>query len=149
MTTTEPEKKKRGPQPGHKHTLGLTAEIAEEMTIKERVEARAKCNEATPGPWASLCFSDSFDNAVIRVANDAGEPCSAPPICFPPEAPDGDRWKEDSEFIAAARTSLPAALKEIDRLEEIIHKMKATEPEEPYRHPKGALPRPEQAQSPG
>ena len=65
-------------------------------------QQRALCNAATPGPWESKHYGryEDHDECCIALPDDSIEPSKY----------------ENADFIAAARTALPAALDEIERL---------------------------------
>lgn len=89
-------------------------------TDEKHKVARSRCAMATEGPWAPWRDQDGADhmNGMLMVGNASAV------------IPDGDTWvddvdvnpvahvytPEDREFIAHARTDLPALLDEIDRL---------------------------------
>lgn len=78
----------------------------------EIARLRALCAAATPGLWRDY-FKVTTPDATVVVAY--GPECSS-------KWPDG---RATAEFIAAARTALPAALDEIERLrEETLQDMK-------------------------
>lgn len=82
------------------------------MRPDERSEARRLCEAATKGPW-SLNTQDD-DDAQPLVDSDATG-CSVALM----ERDNGDEtMRPNAEFIALARTALPQALDEIDRLEQ-------------------------------
>jgi hypothetical protein len=73
------------------------------LTPERIAEARARCNEATEGPWTAECDPD-FDSGEVRVA--ASQRYILDYVCLPN--------RRDAVFIAAARTDLPAALDDLD-----------------------------------
>jgi hypothetical protein len=79
------------------------------MTAQERAAARERCDAATAGPW--------FGSHDQRVLTGEGVEVIAAPY-------DGglDATEEDFSFTVHARTDLPAALDEIDRLEAILRR---------------------------
>jgi hypothetical protein len=81
------------------------------MNIDERKTARAVCEAATEGPWETNSHNWSIwgpkSREVARIVN------------INPSA------LGDSDFIAHARTGLPAALDEIDRLEGECERLRA------------------------
>lgn len=78
---------------------------------------RDLCENATAGPWhlvdTGWCRYGGYDQ--IEAPN--GEP-----IAMPQDEQGGASWGEDHDaaFIAAARTDLPAALNEIERLKQAL-----------------------------
>lgn len=71
------------------------------MNTDERKAARARCEAATPGPWVNMPDGPLF--GLILASGD--HICEMPPL---------DDRTEDFEFIAHARTDLPAALDALD-----------------------------------
>lgn len=72
------------------------------MTAEERAAAWARCNAATAGPWVSM-------KGFVR-------------------GPDNEPWvlhKPDRDFIAHARTDLPAALAGLNAADEKIARLRA------------------------
>ena len=92
------------------------------MTDKQLQEIKERCNKASAGPWKK--FSE-HENKVFSIAVDA--PYSEPIVFgdFVVER-DGDFWsygvyrEENADFIAHAREDIPALLKEIDILNEMV-----------------------------
>ena len=72
----------------------ITSEWIEKM--------RNACDAATPGPWESKHYGryEDHDECCIALTDDSIEPSKY----------------ANADFIAAARTALPAALDEIERL---------------------------------
>lgn len=73
-----------------------------EITKEWIDQQRAVCNAATPGPWESKHYGryEDHDECCIALTDDSIEPSKY----------------ANADFIAAARTALPAALDEIERL---------------------------------
>lgn len=112
------------------------------MTPEERKEARARCEAATPGPWHYYPCGDKSNDCLLGVAfGDKGEhppPGKVELHPYDEKRHDYEMDKytldpviascedhadyNDFDFIAHARTDLPAALDEIDRLEKAIRK---------------------------
>ena len=94
------------------------------MTPAKRKAARARCEAATPGPWAahpqprSLTSIRSRDDSIAVVTS--------------------DRDDADSAFIAHARADLPAALDALDAAEAEIARLRAPAPaiREAYETPR-------------
>ena len=105
------------------------------MTTEQRARSRAICEKATAGPWTAgrsdmLSYhgdgSGPFKNVYAPDPNGTihlGERLDAI-VC---EAFDAVRvdCRDNAEFIAHARTALPAALDEIDRLEAEVERLRA------------------------
>lgn len=87
------------------------------MTDEELKRLEGLCEKATPAPWLfnpipgmnaiddMWSGDDALDDAQKIIITDSGH--------YPPRVP-------DAEFIAAARTALPAALAEIRRLRGLV-----------------------------
>jgi hypothetical protein len=94
------------------------------MTKKERVAARARCEAATKGPWIAECRS--IDNP----GNDPNWPDDdflQFKLCGPAIVEGrGQFVGHDADFIAHARTDLPAALKALDKADSEIARLEAT-----------------------
>ena len=73
------------------------------MDAKQLAEIKAREQAATPGPWEYECFGryEDHDECVLKTGTDECE-ISA---------------KEDAEFIAHARTDIPALVAEVERQE--------------------------------
>lgn len=96
------------------------------MTSEERATARARCEKATPGPWNIYCYK-TID--VITLKENVDIPKDH--VIEAPESLSGEEHAfvccqasgidiakhADAQFIADARTDLPSALDEIERLE--------------------------------
>lgn len=93
------------------------------MTPEKIAEWRGMCAEATPGPWRDV-------KSVARVVRDrqgAGDQTGSVDIADCGDMKDKElvpfnavRWRADAKLIAAARTALPAALDEIERLKDCV-----------------------------
>lgn len=87
------------------------------MTTERIAELRALAEAATPGPWEIIKFDGPMSEETICRTKDA-----APyEQMVWREGSDYDDYgqhpsDEDAAFIAAARTALPEALNEIERL---------------------------------
>jgi hypothetical protein len=81
------------------------------MTSDDRKRARAVCDAATKGPWKfqpkGTIKSDAYGAAIAFLSLDA----------------DGIVSRADGEFIAFARTALPWALDEIERLRSALERI--------------------------
>lgn len=101
------------------------------MTEKELKAIKARADTATPGPWYSFDTDDDVHMSALGVASMDFEPWFAMPdhgnghehvvamtlIQSPRFACHASgKWAEDAEFIAHARTDIPALLAEIDQL---------------------------------
>lgn len=100
------------------------------MTPEERQAARARCEAATPGPWEKYDQNDGMEmvfGALWCIANDA--------YMNPPDEDSDDPWEAvdimiatgieaDADFIAAARTDLPAALDALDAKDAEIERLR-------------------------
>lgn len=84
------------------------------MTPAEFAKARALCEAATPGPWA-LEPNDANWSFVVSEAGERNTIGWLPTVIDATIASDADR-----SFIAAVRTLLPAALDEIERLQDLL-----------------------------
>jgi hypothetical protein len=80
------------------------------MTPAELAEIRARAEAATPGPWVrySRDFRDARSHSVVG----PGHAVRA----FTGYGPRGGTAQTDAEFIAHARTDVPALLAEVERL---------------------------------
>lgn len=72
---------------------------------------RARCEAATPGPWRAVAYW--YDGPMSDVMSPSGEPF----CCVSFEKPDAALEDATAQFIAAARTDIPALLAYIDELE--------------------------------
>lgn len=79
------------------------------MTPAERAAARARCEAATPGPWESVYHHEAKWPRVRLVY----APDQRTILAYV----ESDKLHPDAELVAHARTDLPAALDEIERLE--------------------------------
>lgn len=79
------------------------------MTKTERAAARERCEAATAGPWYQESGRDRARYGFRIYAADFRGVCK-------PTAEMAARDEANSTFIAHARTDLPAALDELDRL---------------------------------
>jgi hypothetical protein len=89
------------------------------MTPARIAELRALCEAATAGPWRV-----SMTGYSVKSNDD-----DAPTIAIPHgvsvlTSKQIDRWLANAEFIAAARTALPDALDEIERLRATVATLK-------------------------
>lgn len=82
------------------------------MTKEQLDEIRARADAATPGPWIN------DDDLSITGANGTD-------VCIWWDLVSAD----DAEFIAAARTDVPALLAEIERLRAEVERVRAEERE--------------------
>ena len=85
-----------------------TVDEGETMTDDRIKQLRALCGAATPGEWKAEprhILQNTKDYLVIPPKY---------PHCYPQSV--GDFFEADVLFIAAARTALPEALDEIERL---------------------------------
>ncbi len=90
------------------------------MTPEERQAARARCETATPGRWQAKLgrAQEEYFSRFWRIEPQPSEPGTCVSLVFASEPEDDDPAdRQDAEFIAQARTDLPRALDEIDRLE--------------------------------
>lgn len=73
------------------------------MDAKQLTEIKAREQAATPGPWEYECFGryEDHDECILKTETDECE-ISA---------------KEDAEFIAHARTDIPALVAEVEQLQ--------------------------------
>ena len=78
------------------------------MTLPDLDAIRARCEAATPGPWAIERYSSPHDGFLIQYRAYKGETETVADIPL----------TSDAELIAAARTDIPALLRYIDDLEE-------------------------------
>ncbi len=80
------------------------------MTPDELARLRALCEAATPGPWevAGNLQTKVFDEVVAPHRTGNPEWCEGVADC--------DTGEEDAEFIATARTAVPALIAEVERL---------------------------------
>lgn len=94
------------------------------MTPDERKVARERCEAATPGPWEWKAADGSLLGLGTRGFVESEHVLSCPrcPAC----QEHGGRclWPEkaDSDFIAHARTDLPAALDQLDADDELLRR---------------------------
>ena len=85
------------------------------MTLAERKAVRERCDAATDGPW------EYYERSPwVRIGGaDRGYDVCGWDLSTRTNPPLG----EDGQFIAHARTDLPMALDEIERLEKVIEKL--------------------------
>ena len=69
---------------------------------------RARCEAATPGPWSCKQYHSPHDGSLIQYQAYKGETETIADITL----------TSDAEFVANARTDIPALLAYIDELEE-------------------------------
>jgi hypothetical protein len=85
---------------------------------------RARAEAATPGPWQEvLCPKSAFDGKDwIGVASEDVVGKGGLGVCINGRVGDGHEVQSvaDAEFIAHARTDIPALLAEVDRLREQV-----------------------------
>lgn len=87
------------------------------MTKLDLPAIRAVCDGATPGPWET---GNGRGSAVVR---SVPEKCAIFINVRTVEVEDCvARWQRDAEFIALARTALPAACDELEEARRIIEK---------------------------
>lgn len=83
-------------------------------------EARARCEAATDGPWVYVEDEDSIKGPTESGAHIASMPTVDDFPCLDDEGPNHDAAAAEiaanNDFIAVARTALPEALDEIERL---------------------------------
>lgn len=77
------------------------------MTDAEVKRLRELCDKATVAPWRAWFVGMTPGEGVIRIDSDRANVLITNEICNPHE--------DDLEFIAAARTALPALLDEVER----------------------------------
>jgi hypothetical protein len=79
---------------------------------------RRLVNRATGGPWSLIERQDGERRILTVVAEDHGDTHDYAMVAEVPMDPDDDvnDWRNDAEFIAAARTLVPAQADEIVRL---------------------------------
>lgn len=83
------------------------------MTKEERAAARKLCDEATPGPWATSILDEAIAPECMSVAAAyGGQRIYARAGADYPAA--------NAAFIAGARSALPAALDDIDKLHDQV-----------------------------
>ena len=97
------------------------------MNREQLDEIRKRAEAASPGPWEMYDANEGMNppRPCWSVANDSyhnplGE--EDPPAV---DITVSYGWREDAEFIAAARTDVPALLDEIDRLNAVAWKLRA------------------------
>ena len=78
------------------------------MTPDERRKARERCEKAAPGPWSA---------EGSGCCGPAGIVCKVHPVQFTDR---GSMSEKDADFVAHARTDLPAALDQIDADERLM-----------------------------
>jgi len=85
------------------------------LTLSELPALRALYEKATPGPWLQHLVDDTIviDRFSAEIAHTFPEGGEDDDVDF---ATDTEQRERDAAFIAAARTALPAALDEIERL---------------------------------
>lgn len=90
------------------------------MTNEEIARLRALCEKATPGPWKQSWMWVDKHSMPMCVEQDDGSG-DGPAVCRVDEY--DERGPADAEFIAAARTALPAALDEIERMRGVLERI--------------------------
>ena len=90
------------------------------MTRPDLDAIRARCDAATPGPWKAVAYW--HDGPMSDVMSPSGEPF----CCVSFEKPDAALEDATAQFIAAARTDIPALLAYIDELERDLLNERAT-----------------------
>ena len=94
------------------------------MTDKEVEEIRARCDKATEGPWKTHLVDDT--SIVTEDGTDVCTTCDSSQA----EREDGynveyERMEADADFIAHARTDIPALLAEVTRLTAVEAELRA------------------------
>lgn len=97
------------------------------MTPAERAAARQRCEAATKGTWQRSSEESPSSSAIVAV--DSEKTCDVTRY--------NDLEYRDHNFIIHARTDLPAALDEIERLEKLAMRLcpaqlPVSDPECPY-----------------
>lgn len=90
------------------------------MTPEQIAEARKIIEAATPGPWSAFKKHKYHETPVIL----AGSPRVKNGI-YVCACSGGDDGMDDANFIAVARTLLPQALDEIERLQHALNNLNA------------------------
>jgi len=97
------------------------------MTDDELTVIRARAEAATPGPWEAVKLYDVTDTTYIDGCDfsfngDINVEVERAGLEYPewvmigPDSPEQKQIHADAEFIAAARTDIPALLAEVERL---------------------------------
>lgn len=90
------------------------------MNAEVLKKAREICNKATEGPWEIVDYAGFaiYKNPVIKLGLSADEQiCTFSEDDYYEEMEQPNNTYENAEFITFARTALPAALDEIERLQ--------------------------------
>lgn len=106
------------------------------MTPEQRQDAKERCEAATSGEWRRCCDGDCPCHQVWTIPGDHpvftadGRQCIGPTHHKWGDSPEAiygevrdEQAKANARFIAAARTDLPMALDEIDRLNRLLDAM--------------------------
>lgn len=84
------------------------------MTDEEIRRLRTLCEAATPGPWQVAEYDGDDWTCDYKIESGSGTVLAGPSIRH------AGKVQSNATFIAEARTALPAALDEIERLREIL-----------------------------
>lgn len=106
------------------------AAMQQPMTDDELAAIRARTEAATPGPWDAVKLYDVTDTTYIEGCDfgfngDINVEVERAGLEYPewvmigPESPQQKQIHADAEFIAHARTDIPALLAEVERLRKI------------------------------
>lgn len=87
------------------------------MIDEQLAEIKARCEAATPGPWAVGANNPYRDRSAIYQTPDAQK---VNPLRWQVAAICREVRQCDSDFIAHARTDIPALLAEVERLRTYI-----------------------------
>ncbi len=112
------------------------------LTPEERAAIRERESKATAGPWHSHNPDDSSSMNCYCVSALKIEPdvywddttgiiaatLIQTPLTIGNNPKDGDKWEEDAEFIAAARTDIPRLLDDLDAVDAEIAALENPKP---------------------
>lgn len=95
--------------------------MSEPMTDGELTAIEARCNAATPGPWTFAHGGLPGDDGwSLRSDNAAADVVKLVAECWPCSIHGGQKHREElrfnGDFIAHARTDVPALIDEVKRL---------------------------------
>lgn len=79
------------------------------LTSSDLSAIAERAEKATPGPWEAISVGGIQSDYGVQREGTKGDPIVG-----------GWLWREEAEFIAAARTDVPALLEEVQRLREGI-----------------------------
>ena len=98
-----------------------------EWTTERHAAVKARCDAATPGPWAHMRQNKEGRDVSRGTVRPEADDMPALAECCSQTTKLGERgaydWESNAAFIAEARADLPDALAEIERLGNILDRV--------------------------